>query len=61
MEDRKVLNVVNVSFIAQQMYNKMIKCTVEWFLDGFGVVCDDLRYFNGPHIRPGKTGIIKTQ
>ena len=45
MEDCKVLNVVNVSLIAQQIYMKVIKCTLKWFSDGFWVVCGSLRWF----------------
>ena len=58
MKDCKVLYVVNFSLIAQQIYNKLVECTVEYFVRWFVVilwwsvvVCGSLRclrYFNGP-------------
>ena len=55
MKDCKLLYGVNVSLIAQQIYNKLIKCTVEIFCGvvcgDFMVVCGGLWYFNGPLLR----------
>ena len=53
MKDCKVLYLVNFSLIAQQIYNKLVECTVEYFVRWFVVilwwsVCGGLRYFNGP-------------
>ena len=55
MKDCKVLYVVNFSLIAQQIYNKLVECTVEYFVRWFvvilwwsAVVCGGLRYFSGP-------------
>ena len=48
----KVLYVVNFSLIAQQIYNKLVECTVEYFVRWFVVilcwsvvVCGSLRLF----------------
>ena len=55
MKDCKVLYVVNFSLIAQQIYDKLVECTVEYFVRWFVVilwwsvaVCGSLRYFSGP-------------
>ena len=58
MKDCKVLYVVNVLLIAQQIYNKLVECTVEYFVRWFVVIlwwsvvvcgsCGGLRYFSGP-------------
>ena len=47
--------MVNFSLIAQQIYNKLVECTVEYFVRWFVVilwwsvvVCGGLRYFKGP-------------
>ena len=52
MKDCKVLYVVNFSLIAQQIYNKLVECTVEYFVRWFVVilwwsvvVCGSLRWF----------------
>ena len=52
MKDCKVLYEVNFSLIAQQIYNKLFECTVEYFMRWFVVflwctvvVCGSLRWF----------------
>ena len=52
MKDCKVLYVVNFSLIAQQIYNKLVECTVEYFVRWFVVilwwsvvVCGSLQWF----------------
>ena len=52
MKDCKVLYVVNFSLIAQQIYNKLVECSVEYFVRWFVVilwwsvvVCGSLQWF----------------
>ena len=45
MKDCKVLYVVNFSLIAQQIYNKLVECTVEYFVRWFVVIYGGLWWF----------------